>query len=309
MTREIEVKSILNKTKRRDPWFLDDYTLNAYSGCSFQCLFCYIKGSHYGTHAEPKVSAKVNAPELLDKQLTLRARKGQHGMIVVSSATDPYLHFEAEQGLTRELLGIIARHRFPVHLLTRSDGVLRDLDLLARINREAILPADLQGKLKHGAFITFSFSTLDDRIAGIFEPGATPPALRLQTMRTVLSEGFHSGISLMPLLPWITDTGANLDFMFSEFSRAGARYLFGSGLTLFGKEVATSRYNVFRAVEKHFPRLREKYETLLGSSDYLPAYYLKALAAKLKELGTKYSLPDTALEVRGPSELNSRGKV
>ena len=75
MPQLIQAKTILNKTKRRDPWFLDDYTVNPYSGCSFNCLYCYIRGSKYGTHMEEKLAVKENAPALLDKALALRARK------------------------------------------------------------------------------------------------------------------------------------------------------------------------------------------------------------------------------------------
>lgn len=82
MPHEIQVKSILNKTKRRDPWFLDDYTINPYSGCSFNCLYCYIRGSKYGINMEEKTAVKTNAPELLEKQLSSRAKKGQYGFIV-----------------------------------------------------------------------------------------------------------------------------------------------------------------------------------------------------------------------------------
>src|SRR5690606_19744524 len=120
MPHDIQAKSILNKTKRRDPWFLDDYTVNPYSGCSFNCLFCYIRGSKYGINMAEKVSVKENAAELLDKALAARAKKGQYGIIVLSSATDPYLHFEKETQLTRRLLEVILRHKFPVHVITRS---------------------------------------------------------------------------------------------------------------------------------------------------------------------------------------------
>ena len=89
--QSITVKSGLNKTKRRDPWFLDDYTLNPYSGCSFNCTFCYIRGSKYGEHMEQKLAMKANLLEVLDKQLSLHARKGRYGIIVLSSATDAYL--------------------------------------------------------------------------------------------------------------------------------------------------------------------------------------------------------------------------
>src|SRR5436190_5730705 len=101
MLHRIEVKSILNKTKKRDPWFMDDYTLNPYSGCSFNCLYCYIRGSKYGEHMEEKLAIKINAADLLEKQLRLRAKKNQYGIIVMSSATDPYLQVEKETQLTR----------------------------------------------------------------------------------------------------------------------------------------------------------------------------------------------------------------
>src|SRR5688500_20187222 len=97
MPVEILVKSVLNKTKRRDPWFLDDYTLNPYSACSFNCLYCYIRGSKYGEHMEEKLAVKINALDILEKQLKNRAKKNQHGIIVVSSATDPYLQIRSEE--------------------------------------------------------------------------------------------------------------------------------------------------------------------------------------------------------------------
>ena len=134
MPQNIQVKSILNKTKHRDKWFLDDYTVNPYSGCSFNCLFCYIRGSKYGVNMEERLSVKANAVELLDKALALRAKKNQYGIIVFSSATDPYLQFEKEQLLTRNLLEVVLKHRFPVHIITRSDLVVRDFDLLEEID-------------------------------------------------------------------------------------------------------------------------------------------------------------------------------
>src|ERR1700752_2951404 len=114
MVQYIQAKTIINKTRRRDPWFLDDYTINPYSGCSFNCLYCYIRGSKYGINMAEKVSVKENALAILEKQLHNRAKKGQHGVIVLSSATDPYLQFEKEQGLTRGMLELILKYKFPV---------------------------------------------------------------------------------------------------------------------------------------------------------------------------------------------------
>ncbi|MCW3084350.1 MAG: radical protein [Bacteroidetes bacterium] len=298
MPENIQVKTILNKTKRRDPWFLDDYTVNPYSGCSFNCLYCYIRGSRYGEHMEQKLSVKANAVELLDKQLFNRAKKGQFGIIVLSSATDPYLQFEKETELTRQLLGVILKHRFPIHVITKSDLVLRDLDLLQQINEQAILPADLAPVLSQKAIITFSFSTIDDHIAHIFEPGAPPPSTRLETMRTVIQSGFLSGVSLMPLIPYISDTGEHLEKMVATFKEAGAGYIFPAGITLFGNGPSDSKTLVFRAIEKHYPQLVEKYQRLFAQSNGLPAYYSGALSKKMKELCANYDLPQHIAQIK-----------
>jgi DNA repair photolyase len=163
MVNEIQVKSILNKHKRRDDWFLDDYSVNPYEGCSFNCVYCYIRGSKYGENMAGTLSAKVNLPEILERQLSIRAGKGEYGVIAIASSTEPYMPIEEKLKLTRRSIEIIAKYRFPIHILTKSNLVLRDLDLLKEIDRIAILPTDLKPKLRHGAIITFSISTLDEK--------------------------------------------------------------------------------------------------------------------------------------------------
>lgn len=292
MAHPIQAKSILNKTKRRDPWFLDDYTLNPYSGCSFNCLYCYIRGSKYGEHMERNLGVKLNAPELLRKQLSLRARKNQYGIIVLSSATDPYLQAEEEYGLTRQLLEIILEFRFPVHIITKSQLVTRDLELLQRISKAAILPPELQDKLKGGCIVSFSFSTLQDQVARIFEPGATPPSVRLETLKSVKQTGLCTGVSLMPLLPFISDTAEQLEHAFDSFSKVPVDYLLPASLSLFGNDRSDSKSLVMRAVEKHYPELLPRYRKFFGSSDSMPAYFQKAFAKKMKELHQKYGTTD-----------------
>ncbi len=288
---EITVKSILNKTKRRDPWFLDDYTLNPYSGCSFNCLYCYIRGSKYGEHMERKLGVKVNAPELLEKALHTKAKKGQHGIIVFSSATDPYLQIEKEIGLTRQLLEIILKYEFPVHIITKSDLILRDLELINEIDRRARknIPKELAG-LNRGAFMTFSFSTIEESVSRIFEPGATSPQIRLETMSKCKKEGFLTGVSMMPLLPWISDTTESLEKMFAEFKQQGADYIFPAHLTLFGNEPSSSKTLVFRAIEKHYPHLIDKYQKYFDNSIDMPSFYKKAFYRKMSELGQKFGV-------------------
>jgi len=290
MARQVAVKSVLNKTKRRDPWFLDDYTVNAYSACAFNCLFCYIRGSKYGEHMQNALAVKVNAVALLRKQLAARAAKGQHGIIVLASATDPYLKIEAQYGLTRQLLEVILEFRFPVHIITRSALVTRDVDLLREINVEAVLPEDLRGRLKGGAIVSFSFSSLHDDVAAVFEPAATPPTQRLEALRTVKATGLTTGVSLMPLLPFISDTTAELELFYTTFKALRVDYVMPATLTLFGTDKADSKTLVLKAIEKHYPELLERYRKFFATADGMPFYYRKAFDSKMKELQNRYGL-------------------
>jgi DNA repair photolyase len=295
MPREIESKTILNKTKRRDPWFLDDYTVNPYSACSFNCLYCYIRGSKYGEHMEKALSVKVNAVDLLRKQLRPKAEKGNFGIIVLSSATDPYLKAEKEYQLSRQLLEVILEFRFPVHIITKSDLVTRDLDLLKEINKHAILPDDLQDKLSGGTIVSFSFSTLQDEVSKIFEPGATPPSIRLQTLEAVKDSGLKTGVSLMPLIPYISDTTEQLDLAFSTFKEIGVDYVLPATITLYGEGKADSKQLMIKAIKKHYPELEEKYHRFFDHSNQMPEYYKKAFRKKMEELHKEYGLSNSIL--------------
>lgn len=286
---EILAKTILNKKKQRDPWFLDDYTVNPYSGCSFNCLYCYIRGSKYGIHMERKLGVKTNAPELLEKALKQRAAKGEYGIIVLASATDPYVQIDKETQLTRQLLEIILKYKFPLHLITKSDLVLRDLDLIEQIDKAATRPKDLAG-LKNGSIVTFSFSTIADEVGKIFEPGATPPSRRLETLKTVSDHGLLTGISMMPLLPWVSDTTESLDAMFTAFKAKGAHYCMPADLTLFGDDPANSRPLIFKAIAKHYPHLLKKYQIYFQNSTEMPQHYRKAFYKKMEELSIQYDL-------------------
>src|SRR5262245_22618375 len=128
--KEIIVKSILNKKKKRDSWFLDDYTLNPYEGCSFNCQYCYFRGSKYGENMTDGLAVKINGADVLDRQLAFRVKKDQFGIIALASGTDPYIGAEAKYRMTESFLKLIHKHRFPLLMITRSELVLRDLPIL-----------------------------------------------------------------------------------------------------------------------------------------------------------------------------------
>ena len=131
------------------------------------------------------VSAKINAPSLLENELSKKAEKKEYGIISIGSATEPWMHIEEKYNLTRRCLHIIARYRFPVHCLTKSPLILRDLDILKTIDENAILPKDLEPKLRNGTLITFSFSTLDEDVREIFEPNAPRIKERLNAISKI----------------------------------------------------------------------------------------------------------------------------
>lgn len=295
--KEILVKSVLNKHKKRDEWFLDDYSANFYSGCSYNCLYCYIRGSKYGENLSDKLSVKINALKIFEKQLKRRADKGEYGFIVLSSVTDPYLPIEEKYRLTRSALEIVLKYRFPVHIITKSTLVEQDFDLLKQIDKSAILPQNIK-HLNRGSLLTFSYSTLDKRIGQIFEPGAPVPLERLNTQIKAIERGLLTGVSLMPLLPFITDTTEHLDEMFEHFRKAKVKYVLPASIGLYGKGKYDSKGMMLRAVEKHYPHLYKRYQGYFNVSNELPDFYKKAFKKKMKAMSIQYNLPNSIINDR-----------
>src|SRR6478609_9312619 len=296
MTHEIEVKSILNKKKKRDSWFLDEYMLNPYQGCSFNCLYCYIRGSKYGENMEEKVTVKTNALSLLDKQLAFRGKKSQYGIIALASAIDPYMHIDDTRQLTRGCLELILKHRFPVLIITKSTGVMRDLDILSEIDRVAILPEDLKTRLKHGAILSFSFSTMDESIAKKLEPGAPSPKARLETMRQCKDQGFLVGVNCIPTLPFLSDSEEKIEEMIVTAKEYGADYILIGGLTLFGDGQADSKTLYYKFLERLDPQWVAAYRKLYLGLPYPPHHYTDSLNKKAIQLCAKHKIRNRILE-------------
>jgi DNA repair photolyase len=290
MVNEIQVESILNKHKKRDDWFLDDYSVNPYSGCSFNCIYCYIRGSKYGGNMAETLFVKVNAPELLEKQLSRRAKKGEYGIIALSSSTEPYLPIEEKLKLTRKLLAIILNYGFPVEIATKSKLVLRDLDLLNEIDKNAILPGNLKLKLKRGVIISFSISTLDEKLAKILEPGASTTKERLETMQKCKEQGFLVGVCHIPVLPFLSDSEEQLGETIKTIKDYGADFVLVGGLTLFGKDSTDCKTLYYKFLEKYYPELVPRYKSLFRIFFSPSKEYQKELEEKSKMLCEKYGI-------------------
>ncbi len=273
--RRVKVESVLNKHRKRDSWFLDDYSVNPYYGCQFACIYCYTRGGSYGREPH-KLAAKVNAPEVLDRQLRRRASRGEYGFIALGTSTEPYMEVERELGITRKVLSVISHYRFPVHVLTKSTLVVRDSDLLVEIAGRAALPLDLEGRVS-GALVTVSMSTVDDELAKFLEPGAPTPSERFETLEKLRDEGIEAGVAFIPVMPFLSDGEDELRRAIREAKDRKASYVFVGALTLPGDLKRT----FLRALEARFPELVDWYrKTFRGgypSREYKDRLYSKAI--------------------------------
>ena len=296
MPHEKQVKSVLNKHKKRDSWFLDDFSVNPYEGCSCNCLYCYIRGSKYGANMDDGLAVKINALEILDKQLAARAKKNQYGFVTVGSGTDAYIHHEKKYELTEGMLRLLLKHRFPVFISTKCTLITRDIDLLKEIDKTAILPIDLAIKLKQGAILSVSVSTMDEKISDMLEPGAAPPLQRLKLVRQLKKEGFVVGVNAMPVLPYISDSEESLEMIIASAKEHGADYVLVGGLTLFGNEPADSKTLFYKFLNRYESSLLPKYEQLYGSNYYAPFHYQDQLKARASKICSKYGIRNSILD-------------
>jgi DNA repair photolyase len=294
--RQKQAKSVLNKQKQRDSWFLTEYSVNAYEGCSCNCLYCYVRGSKYGENMDNGLAVKSNVLEVLEKQLQAKAKKGQYGIVVVGSATDAYLHHEEKWRLTEGMLKLFLKYRFPVFISTKSTLVLRDVALLKQIDKAAILPEDLKASLGRGVILSTSLSMMNEQIGRMLEPGAATPIGRLKMLQQLKQQDFLCGVNAIPILPFISDTEEELEKIISSARGHGADYILVGGLTLFGKGPADSKTLYYEFLKRYDPSLIPKYEKMYGSNFFPPKKYQEELKLKAERICAKYNIRTAILD-------------
>ena len=295
MVHQKQVKSVLNKHKKRDDWFLDDYSVNPYEGCSCNCLYCYVRGSKYGENMDDGLAVKTNVLDVLEKQLRLRASKNEYGFVAVGSATDAYIHHEKKYALTQGILQLLLKYRFPVFISTKTTLIQRDIELLKQVSKAAILPHDLQGKLQAGVIVAASISSLNENITNMLEPGAVIPAQRLQLIKHLREQGFIAGINAIPLLPYISDTAEELDKIIAAAKAHDASFILTGGLTLGGNGVADSKTLYYKFLTRYNASLIPAYDKLYGDNFYAPRHYHEALKKKAATLCSKHGIKNSIL--------------
>jgi DNA repair photolyase len=290
LVNEINAKTLLNKSKRGDKWFLANYTLNPYAGCSLACIYCYTLGSKYGGNYGVDLAVKSNAVPILKKQLKNTIKKNQRGFILLGSAADPYPAVEKELNLTREILGLIKRYKFPIHILTKSKLIIRDMDIINTIKEAAILPTLLNDQLENGVIISFSFSTMNEKLAKIIEPGAPSPTERLEIMKEYSDAGFKTGIINMPVLPFISDTDDEIEVMIKTAKNYEAHYVLFAGLTLFGDGPNDCKTQYQNFLKENHPELLLKYKKLYNGSFAPSKRYQNDLGIRFRKISSKYDI-------------------
>jgi DNA repair photolyase len=273
MIQEIQAKTLLARVKGPDDWFGLYYNMNLYRGCQHQCIYCDSRSECYQIeNFNHDVLVKANAIDLLRREL---AGKRVLGTIGSGSMNDPYMPLEAEFRLTRRALEVIAGFGFPVHIITKSDLVLRDIDLLEEISRKAY------------AAVTFTVTTADDALSKRLEPGAPVSSRRLAALRTLGERAILTGITLMPVLPFIEDTEENIRAIICMAHAAGAKYILPAfGMTLRDRQ----RAYYYDKLDQLFPGLRPRYEKAFGERYSAPARNARQLGLVLDELCEKLGI-------------------
>jgi DNA repair photolyase len=289
--RELQVRSILNRSiSKRQLWI--DYSINPYRGCEFGCRYCYARYTH--EFLAPKPAERSSAPtsddqtgqggvglsvDLLDPEAFERViflkqnaawlleqdlkRIDPTQQIALGTATDPYQPIERRVRITRSLLEVFARKGgYRLGIVTKSNLIERDIDLLAEIGRRNILTVHI------------TITTANPILARKLEPRAPQPDLRFAAVRRLREAGIITGILCCPLLPGITDSEKAIHGMARRAAAVGASFFAANPLFL----KSCSRPTYFSFVREHFPLLLKDYEVRFGTADFATPSYRRQLA-------------------------------
>lgn len=235
--------------------------INVYRGCTHGCIYCDARSDCYNfNHDFEDIEVKENAPELLEKALHAKRRRC---MIGTGAMCDPYLHAERELEITRRCLEIVHKHGFGVTLLTKSDLIMRDIDLIEKINSSA------------KAVVQMTLTTADEELCRIVEPNVCTTARRLEVLLEMKKRGIPTVIWFTPQLPYINDTADNVRSIVEMGAEAGVRGIitFGMGLTLRSGD----REHYYAQLDRHFPGLKQRYIREFGDRYEIPCPNGKAL--------------------------------
>ena len=242
--------------------------MNIYRGCSHGCIYCDSRSTCYQfSHPFEDIEVKQNAPQLLEKALQSRRRQC---MISTGSMSDPYMPCEKSLRLTRKCLQVIKKYGFGAAILTKSDLIMDDIDLLDEINRKA------------RCVVQMTLTTYDDKLCSILEPHVCNTQRRIEVLEKMKERGIDTIVWLTPILPFINDTRENVEAILNECVRIGVKGVidYGMGMTL--REGDREYY--YAALDKYFPGMKEKYIRTYGNTYELQSPRAKELMKLMKDI-------------------------
>jgi DNA repair photolyase len=224
-------------------------------------------------HGFEDIEVKINAPKLLERALKAKRKPC---MIGTGAMSDPYIPMEMELELMRRSLELIEKYGFGVTVLTKSDRILRDLDLYRRINE------------KSKAVVQMTLTTADDALCRMVEPGVCPTSRRLSVLREFRESGIPTVVWLCPILPFINDTQENIRRIVEFCADAGVKGIvnFGMGLTLRDG----NREYYYEQLDRRFPGLKQRYIRTYGNSYELPSPNERQLMRLFSDLCDRYGI-------------------
>ncbi len=272
MIEEITAKTILSTYRETDTWFGTKYSMNLYRGCQHGCIYCDSRSDCYQLGELSKIRVKTNAADLLRKELKAKKKKGTIGF---GSMNDCYMPVELKLEYAKRALQIIANFEFPIHIITKSKYVTRDIELIKEIS-------------KVYAAVSFSVTSAEDKLAKKVEPGASLTSERFAAMKTLAVNGIYTGAVVMPILPFIQDNEENIFKLCRMAVDNGASYI----IACFGMTCRSGQREYFyNKLNDKFPGTRKKYESTFGDSYFCKAQNDNRLYEKFGEFCEKYSIP------------------
>ena len=255
----LKTKSILSKEKYGVDWYGIDYKMNLYRGCSHGCIYCDSRSNCYHIDNFDVPKGKENALAILENELS---KKREKGIVGIGSMSDTYNPLEKEYEQTRGALKLLAKYGFGVSIDTKSDLILRDLDILKEINS------------KNNVIIKFTITTPNDELSKIIEPRVCVSSKRFSAIKTLVDNGIFTGIMMNPVLPFITDSEDDIKKLVKLAHESGAKFIHSyMGMTL--RENQRDYY--YEQLDKHFTGLKDKYIKYYGERYNCPVPNFKRL--------------------------------
>src|ERR1700677_1062378 len=274
---EVQARSIVNRVPPASRMSFN-WTINPYRGCQHACSYCFARSTHTyldldsGQDFNSKVIVKVNAPQLLRKKLASRTWQGEH--IAMGTNVDCYQRAEGRYRLMPGIIGALTDAANPFSILTKGTLILRDIDLL-----EAAAEVTDVG-------LNFSAGFVDKELWRSVEPGTPDPARRLEACATLNDRGLACGVLMGPVIPFLSDSPAQLDAAVRQIAAAGATHVTPIVLHL----RPGTREWFFRWLGAHHPGLVGRYLDLYGRGAYAPKSYQAKIAGQVRELADKHGI-------------------